>query len=258
MSKSKLIYVPQGCFAEITCDTPHEIIGLVTSKMSTCCHITVINDKTGYMALCHADSLTDLENNVTGVPAWIRKACPSQEDYRHLRIHVGEKELDVSRCSAVAGLTYFEQVRNSLDTCLIKLEKECPDFDRSLVSFESTSHDNPYGVVVTRGVNNSMDEHFISGNKITARQNALDICRDNRINNVEIIELRKNDGKEFEEPLISARVYALSKISTALNKRPGGKVISHVFGKITDIPDLPVHLGGPSTSEITVSPSDIN
>lgn len=97
MSKLKFIYVPQGCYAEITSLTPDNVLGLVTSGIHSCCSIIVTNSKEGcrYIALCHADYITNLENIEHGLSALIRKACPDG-DFTNLIIYVGE-EVDLPR-----------------------------------------------------------------------------------------------------------------------------------------------------------------
>ena len=87
----KFIYVPQGCYAEIKPNTPADIIGLATAEMSTCSHVIVANRATGHLILCHADQKVDLENQLSGVPAWIRQVCPDG-DYGNLVIDTGERQ----------------------------------------------------------------------------------------------------------------------------------------------------------------------
>ncbi|MEK6734786.1 MAG: hypothetical protein AABY27_06775 [Pseudomonadota bacterium] len=110
MSKSKIIYVPQGCYAEITRSTPEEVKGLMTSGISTCCHVVVTNPKTGYMALCHADASTDLTHNETGVPAWVRKACAPDGKLEDVTVFVGETR-DHPRPGGDLEAKYLKQVQ---------------------------------------------------------------------------------------------------------------------------------------------------
>jgi hypothetical protein len=108
------IYVPQGCYAEISPEmTPHNIIGLMTAGMQPCCHVLVANRITHHIILCHADTTTNLKHKQSGVPEWIKKVCPD-ENYENLIVNVGEKE-DEARFS-LEGSTYslYKEVSYSL------------------------------------------------------------------------------------------------------------------------------------------------
>ena len=86
----KFIYVPQGCYAAITPDTPAEVIGLVTAGMDPCSHIIVANNATRAMVLCHVDHQTNLEDPANGLSSWIDKVCQDR-DYQNLSISIGER-----------------------------------------------------------------------------------------------------------------------------------------------------------------------
>lgn len=112
-AQDEYVNVAQGCYAEITADTPPRIRGLVTFGMGTCTHVIVTNRENGYVSLCHADSSTNLKNEQSGLPAWIRRACPN-EDYSSITIDVGPNE---------DNMRYISQVREVLENFNIPLEK---------------------------------------------------------------------------------------------------------------------------------------
>jgi hypothetical protein len=86
----KFIDVPQGCYAIITPKADENIIGMVTCGMDPCSHVIILNKSSKAMVLCHADHLTDLENQDHGVPTWIARVCPDR-DYQNLIIDIGER-----------------------------------------------------------------------------------------------------------------------------------------------------------------------
>jgi hypothetical protein len=119
----EFIHVPQGCYAELGRTTSDNIIGLLTYGMATCSHIIIANKKTGFIALCHADNTTNLEDDNSGIPAWIRKACPDQ-DYSQLIINVGEEQGKPSfiveeNPELTNDNSYYEQARRSVEKVII-------------------------------------------------------------------------------------------------------------------------------------------
>jgi hypothetical protein len=242
MSKSKIIYVPQGCFAEITKDTPSDVIGLVASNISYCCHVAITNSKTGYIALCHADSITDLTNTDTGAPAWIKKAFPSG-DYKDLKISIGESS-EQSRADIPTGrgLTYFEQVKKCMTEIAPQAEIDIFSSDRPL-----------YGVLITR----KGKIEPVHGDKDTAIKEI-----GKKYVNTEVMVINQSNGEGFEEPLVAARIHALPKLAAAINLKrlikPEGP---RAFGRISDTLDLNLppgeqreHVGIVESSDIKLKP----
>jgi hypothetical protein len=116
--QEKYIYVPQGCYAEITQHTDSYIVGLSTCGIGPCCHITIANPNTRYLLLCHADVGTDLKDEEHGIPAWIKKACPNG-DYSNLIVNIGEKETENRWSIEISPednyKSYFNQTSEVLD-----------------------------------------------------------------------------------------------------------------------------------------------
>lgn len=71
----KYLFVPQGCYIEISPSTTSEFIGLLTDNMSRCYPVVVV--KAGHVFLCHADSYTDIADKEFGSPAWVKAAISS-------------------------------------------------------------------------------------------------------------------------------------------------------------------------------------
>ncbi len=153
MAKLKFIYVPQGCYAEIISSTPENVLGLITSGIHSCCSIIITNskDRYKYIALCHADDKTDLEDLKYGISALIHKACPDG-DFTNLVIYVGEEE-DLPRNDLVP--IYLNQVKRILGKFKIS-----EDVYLNLESkLRSKTYAETYGISILRQTYEISEKH---------------------------------------------------------------------------------------------------
>jgi hypothetical protein len=124
--QDEYINVAQGCYAEILGSTPARIKGVVTFGMGTCTHVIVTNRATGYISLCHADVSTDLKDDRSGLPVWIRNACPDR--------NYGDIVIDIGRNAE--SMHYINQVIEVLQSFAIPLEKLTQDKDFANISID--------------------------------------------------------------------------------------------------------------------------
>lgn len=88
------ISVSQGCYAELTEKTNPNILGLISDAMTDCFHVIVFNKQTGYMALSHVDTLTDLADQHHGIEAWLKKAALNG-DFTKVEINIGLRKEEI-------------------------------------------------------------------------------------------------------------------------------------------------------------------
>ena len=193
---SKIIYVAQGCYAVLSNinDQNRNIIGLVTSGVGPCCHIIIANSRTGIMFLCHADSLTNLEDEHHGVLSWVRRACPSG-DYENLIIDIGENATHTRNGGEIAH--YLERVNR----CLNVLRGESPQ-----ARFTITSHcaERPvYGVSIL-----NLNGHLVISEEIQHPSQLEEEWREKGIQDREFIQLRDEEQRVLESGIVKAREYA--------------------------------------------------
>lgn len=84
-----MLGVSQGCYAEITTETPENIIGLFTDGMGPCVCLIVTNTDRSHFFLAHVDSYMNIADPDLGLPAWIRKIQKSPDD-KNIEIHCGK------------------------------------------------------------------------------------------------------------------------------------------------------------------------
>ena len=84
-----MLGVSQGCYAEITTETPENIIGLFTDGMGPCVCLIVTNTDRSHFFLAHVDSYMNIADPNLGLPAWIRKIQKSS-DGENIEIHCGK------------------------------------------------------------------------------------------------------------------------------------------------------------------------
>lgn len=84
-----MLGVSQGCYAEITTETPEKIVGLFTDGMGPCVCLIVTNTDRSHFFLAHVDSYMNIADPDLGLPAWIRKIQKSPGD-ENIKVHCGK------------------------------------------------------------------------------------------------------------------------------------------------------------------------
>lgn len=85
------LFVPQGCYIEISPKTSKECIGLITHSMATCYPVVVAVK--GHIFLSHVDAETDISDELYGVPNWVKRINDEGAD-KEIKIYLFSGDSD--------------------------------------------------------------------------------------------------------------------------------------------------------------------